>query len=62
MASEELSSGPRGTDVTGIRHVRVRFDISAQHLVYCQVYFALLSLSASNELSLDAALNLQPTG
>jgi hypothetical protein len=36
--------------------------ISAQHLVYCLVYFALLSLSASNELSPDAALNLQPTG
>ena len=58
MASEELSSGPRGKDLTGMRQVRVRLDILTQHLVYCLVYFALLSLSASNELSLDAALNL----
>src|SRR6516165_4214456 len=33
-----------------------------EYVVYCLVYFALLSLSASNELSLDGALNSQPTG
>jgi|GEM_PF-3789746 len=38
-----------------------KFDICAQQLIYCLVYFALLTLIARNELSLDAVLRARET-